>query len=351
MSATGQRQEYLVRLGQQVFGPLSESDVCKRFQRSEITPVHELSSDGGRTWLSARQAQSMLASSTAIDDPMVDPSGHGGAWMDSIGGMPSAGAAPTLGWSLAGMVTPAVVLGVAGALTALTMAMPMGREGSSLRWLEEPTPIVISLCGATLLACGIGERRRDAHPSKGRAMACLVAAGVAAAASASSVVIAQGAWGWTAVANVTILLAVALAWSGRLAAWPMVVAGLGGVDALVAGAVTSRMSLLVTALLPMAGAACAVALQTGAWPKRATTLSIAAAALAGVGVFVAGMLAYSNSNPSDRFLVLDAARHLLVSLCAAIASVVALHELDQVNRPLPTGPIHGCTNPTTHATA
>ncbi len=327
MSAANGRQEYLIRLGQQVFGPLPEGEVRKRFLRSEISPVHELSSDGGRTWHSARQVQSALASSSATDDSLVD---HGGTWTDSLGGVPVASGAPALAWPVVGVVTPAVVLGVGGALMALTLAMPMGREGTSLRWLEEPTPIVVSICGATLLGCGIIERGRDARPSEGRAVTCLACCGMAAASSAASVVIAQGAWGWTAVANVAILCAVVLAWTGRLAVWPMILAALGGISALLAGALESRMSLLVTALLPLAGAACAVALQSGAWPKRATQLSIASAALAGMGVLLAGALAYANSSPPDRFLVLDAARHLLVSLCAAIACVVALHELDHV---------------------
>lgn len=318
---------FMIRLGARVYGPLDQRAVSRQFRRGEITAVHEVSSDGGRTWRSARDVAATLTQ--GADDSaavLVDGVLDGGAWDAASEAAPPATPSRGTFGSMLERVTPAVVCGVAGALIALTVAMPVGRDGGRLVWWEDPTPIPILLGGATLLGIGIAERGHRAAPSRSRATLALVAGALALAASAVAAVMAQRAAGWTAVANAAIVAAVVAEWVGRPNLGWMVAAGLGGIAPVIAGALTSDMSLLLIALLSLVGAGCVIAAHTEAWPTRAIMLRSTGATAGAVAVIAASIDAYLAGNGHDRFLVLDGFRHLLIALCALFAAVVAMRE-------------------------
>ncbi|MDA0802165.1 MAG: hypothetical protein O2819_00200 [Planctomycetota bacterium] len=323
------REQYLVRLGGSVFGPLSAAEAKRRYHRGEITPIHEISADDGETWISAR---SMVAFLQSPAEPAGDPFPQEVPGSEGIAGLPLSMSS----MSIAGIqVSPALVVAVAGALVTLTLAMPAGRELSHLVWIEEPTPVVVSALGLALLVAGVSEAQRRACPSTSRAAWMLVAVGLAASAGVVGIIISQGAWGLCSVATAAVGIALVPAWDDHSAPWAMAVAGVGAVAALVAGAVAEQMAMMVTALLPVAAAALVSIALWGAWPRWRRQFVVAAGVLAAAGTMTASILCYLNSDAADRFLVLDGARLLLVLLCILIVAVMATRERRVAHRSPP----------------
>ncbi|MDA1007659.1 MAG: hypothetical protein O2800_01455 [Planctomycetota bacterium] len=254
----------LLRLGERVFGPIPLIEVRRRLARGELTIAHEVSSDNGATWKTMRRALEGAK-------PLADSEWVGAdCASEEVFGTTVARPIVVGSWT----VSPLAITAVGGGLIALTLALPVGRDGHGLLWWNDVTPFIIAVAGIVIAALLF------ASPSPTRAMTTLVFASIAGLASAIGICVEIGAWG---LGSIILLGAGALAVLG---------------DSLNTPSTRSTNSSTV-------------------WVIVAFSLAVA---------LVIGVSIYKYHQTSNRFLVLNGARFILITLSATLVCIVAFRE-------------------------